>query len=71
MLLRTYAKEWIYGALATAGLAGAVAARRNRVMQSQERTLAEAALQRALGGPSPVDSTGLETMRTQEPSLAR
>lgn len=71
MLLRTYAKEWIYGALATAGLAGAVAARRNRAMQPHERTLAEAALQRALGGPTPVGGAGLETARTQEPSLAR
>lgn len=48
LLLRSLSKEWIYGALAQAGLAGRMAARRNREMQPQERLAADAALQAAL-----------------------
>jgi hypothetical protein len=40
----------VYGALARAGLAGRVAARRNREMQIHERLAADAALQAAIHG---------------------
>jgi glycosyltransferase involved in cell wall biosynthesis len=50
LLLRSYGKEWVYGALARAGLAGRVAARRNREMQIHERLAADAALQAAIHG---------------------